>query len=75
VESIVRRLRTQNLKGRIEAFHLQCESLAKAFDEAKTNRQRAEIAHEWAKAVRAKRTVQVLLALKERQERESAMRR
>lgn len=69
--SIFRKLRIHSLLAQIEASRLYSVSLANQFDAAPTNGEKTKIAQRYDDALKQTHTMQLLLELLERQEREN----
>jgi hypothetical protein len=76
LESVIRTLRIQTLKGQVAMCELRSASLAKRLDsEYMSDEQKVEIEHRREESLKEGRTLQLMLDLLERQEREGGSNR
>jgi hypothetical protein len=70
LEAIIRKLRIRTYRAHVETCRLECESLARRFEqEGLSNGQRARIARRWDKVMATTHACQFLLELMQRDER------
>jgi hypothetical protein len=70
LQSIFNDLGIQALKSQLKSCRDHCASLAREFANAKTSVQRTTLAYRWDASLKRSYAVQLLLELRERQEKE-----
>jgi len=69
--SFITRLRIRSLRAKIEASRLRSAELAEKFQSARTGGEKTRIARRYDEALKHTHTLQLLLSLLERQERDA----
>ncbi len=74
IESIIGKLRIQQLKTHIESSRLYSEALARQFQEAQTGAEKTMIAGQYEEALKQVYKMRLLLELLERKDKEASSR-